>query len=117
MLLGLSISYKLSSWAVDPTEIFFTTSLFRAYPLTFRTAFSPFSVAASMLLRALKIGSAKVCSVLLDAIHNRGRLTALPHFSRCASRKVLNVTEYFMYFLHYRNCFWVFVHDSVTFKF
>jgi hypothetical protein len=58
----------------------------------------------------------KVCSVLLHAIHNRDPLRAFPHFNRCASSKVLNVTEYIIYFLHYRSCFWVFVCDSMTLR-
>jgi hypothetical protein len=56
-------------------------------------------------------------TVLLRAFHNRGPLIAFPHFSRCASGKDPNVTEYCMYLLHYRNCFWVSVRDSMKLRF
>jgi hypothetical protein len=59
---------------------------------------------------------ATVCSVLLRTIHNSGPLWAFPHFSRCAPGKNLNFIEYFMYLLHYRACFWVFVLDGMTLR-
>jgi hypothetical protein len=58
---------------------------------------------------------AKVCSVLLRALHNGGPLRAFPYFRRCAPGKNLNVTEYFVY-LYYGACFWVFVHDGMTLR-
>jgi hypothetical protein len=57
-----------------------------------------------------------MAKILLRAIHNTGPLRAFPHISRCASGKVLNDTEYIIYLLHYRNCFWLFIHDGMTFS-
>jgi hypothetical protein len=59
----------------------------------------------------------KVSSVILLSIHNRGPFRAFPHCSQYASGKNLNVTEYFMYLLYYRSCFWVFVRDGMTLRF
>jgi hypothetical protein len=59
----------------------------------------------------------KVCSVLLRALHNRVPLRTFPHFNWCASGQDPNVTEYFIYLLHSRIFFCVFVRDGMALRF
>jgi hypothetical protein len=47
-LLRLFISWKSSPWAVDSTEVLFTAPSYPACALTFKTAFSLFSVTVYM---------------------------------------------------------------------
>jgi hypothetical protein len=54
--LRLFTFWKSSSWAVDSTVVLFTALLWPACALTFRTAFSPFSVTVYKQQRALKSG-------------------------------------------------------------
>jgi hypothetical protein len=100
----------------------FTAPLCPVCELTFRTAFSSFSVTVYMRYRALTTGFASralqkltlwFSSLFTIEVHS----VLFPHFSPCASGKDFNVTEYFIYLLHYRSCFWVCIRDGMTLVF
>lgn len=119
-LLHFFTSWKLLPWANDSIQIFLTLPLCASCAVTFRTAFNSFSVTMLLAVKSAKrwpsiLSFAKVYSVSHCAIHNRGTIRAYSHFSRSASGKVLNVIEYFVYLLNDRRCFWVFIHDGMTF--
>jgi hypothetical protein len=114
--LHLFASQKSSSWAVNSTEVLFTALLCPAYAHTLRMAFSTFSVTVHMLYRVLK-SSFPSSPVLLCINHNRCTFRALPHFSQCASSKILNVIQYFIHLLYYRSCFCSFIHDGIILRF
>jgi hypothetical protein len=121
MPLAFFTSWKLSSWDVGSTKDVHCTIL--SYLCTHIKDGIQFIQryrvhAVKRAKQRLPIQTfRKVYSFLLCAIHNRGSLRSFPHFSRCASGKVLNVTEYSIYLLHYRSCFWVFIRDDMTFRF
>jgi hypothetical protein len=48
--------WKSSSWAIDSTEVLFTTPLRPSCALAFRMAFYSFDVTVCMLIRTLKSG-------------------------------------------------------------
>jgi hypothetical protein len=103
-LLHLFTSWKLSTWAIDSTEVLFTTPLCPACALTFRYGLQFIQCYCVYAVKSAKSG--------FDLDLYKRLLCSPLHYSQHRSTQSFPPlhpvsTEYSIYLLHYRSCFCV----------